>query len=383
MLSFVKSVVRFGITRVTPVVVVLLAVVVGWLSTHENPLGVIFATVYPVQAGLLPPTLFGPYKVPLTAAVPAEMTPESRPEGEAMLTLPGGSKLPQIGIGMCCRASAYDHETVRRTVLWYLMLGGRHIDTADIYLNHRAVGEGIQEAIKRGIPRSEIFVTTKVFPGHYGQNTTLATVSRFLEELQLEYIDLVLMHAPVGLPIMRTECTRNGLDFKECRASTWTGLSQARETGLVREIGVANFIVGQLKGLMDLNLAPIAVNQFQYNPWTPAITQETFAFCQKNNIVVMAWSSLAGTALQTVRAMTAETLVALAAKHERTVAQVLLRWAVQSGAAVIPGTGNPKHMRENLSIFGFTLSEEDMIAIDGLRSDPLAQEFFSMAVEER
>ena len=98
--------------------------------------------------------------------------------------------MPAQGLGMCCRASAYDEETVRRTVLWYLLLGGRHIDTADLYLNHRGVGKGIKEAISRGIPRSEIFVTTKFPARFFGFKTSQNSVNRYLEELGLEYVDL-------------------------------------------------------------------------------------------------------------------------------------------------------------------------------------------------
>ena len=117
--------------------------------------------------------------------------------------------MPANGLGMCCRPTAYDDVLVRRTILWYLLLGGRHIDTAHLYLNHHAVGLGIQDAVARGVPRSEIFVTSKIFPSHFGYQTTKDTVPKLLEDLQLEYIDLLLMHFPSRIPVVATS--------RECR----------------------------------------------------------------------------------------------------------------------------------------------------------------------
>ena len=142
-------------------------------------------------------------------------------------------------------------------------------------------------------------------------------------------------------------------------------------------MGVSNFAVKHLEEIEALNLAPIAVNQFQYNPWAPDHIVETFEYCQEHNIAVTAYSSLAGT-FQYSAAETVETLHDLAAKHNKSVAQIMLRWALQINAAVIPGTGNPKHMRENLDVYSFSLSKDDMSAIDRLRTDESAKKFFYM-----
>jgi diketogulonate reductase-like aldo/keto reductase len=272
---------------------------------------------------------------------------------------------------MCCRPSAYDPETVRRTIVWYLLKGGRHIDTAQLYLNHRPIGEGIKEAIKRGVPRKEIFVTTKVFPRSYGDNATTTAVHGFLEELGLEYIDLVLLHMPksFGFPDV---CPAGS--HEACRHEAWLALSRLRDQGLVKEIGVSNFNSKQLKQIQDLKAAPIAANQIMYNPWVPDWQQETFEYCQKNNIVVTAYSSL-GMFFQKALTETVETLQRVAKSNDKTLQQVLLRWALQKGASIIPGTGNPKHMVENLAVSSFTLSAKDMEDIDALRSDPQAKEF--------
>jgi diketogulonate reductase-like aldo/keto reductase len=186
------------------------------------------------------------------------------------------------------------------------------------------------------------------------------------------------MHAPKALPYMTTECSKLGLTQQECRAETWKGLSELRQEGIVRNVGVSNFAVKHLEEIEALNLAPIAANQIQYNPWAPDHAVETFEYCQKHNIAVTAYSSLAGL-FQYSKAETVETLHDLAAKHNKSVAQIMLRWALQINAAVIPGTGNPEHMRENLDVYSFSLSTEDMSAIDKLRTDESAKKFFYMA----
>eukprot|EP00947_MAST-08B_sp_MAST-8B-sp1_P005361 g5361.t1 len=294
------------------------------------------------------------------------------------------------GLGMCCRPTAYDDELVTRSVLWFLLKGGRHIDTAQLYLNHRAIGEGIRQAMARGIPRSEIFVTTKVFPRSFGREAAVHAVAAFLEELQLDYLDLVLLHMPRTFPTMTTECSAKGLDHATCRAETWRGLSAARSLGLVRNAGVSNFTPKQMDELRSLQpdndgtlsvIAPIAANQMQFNPWAPDHSAETFEYCQRSGIAVMAYASLAGF-MQKAAAFTTASLAKIATGHRVTVAQVLLRWALQVNAAVIPGTGNPKHMDENLAVYNFELTEEEMATIKGLSGDEAAKSFFYMAADD-
>ena len=373
-----KSVTKVLCVRVLPVLVVFLAMFIGWLSTKEIPEGTMFATVIPLMKGHLPTTIFGPYATPLTPSVPDDFEALPRPTNEMFLNLPGGERMPAQGLGMCCRASAYDEETVRRTVLWYLLLGGRHIDTADLYLNHRGVGKGIKEAISRGIPRSEIFVTTKLPARFFGFKASQNSVNRYLEELGLEYVDLLLLHFPSAdlIPLIKVEeCDSLKLSNKQCRIETWKGLSRARENGYVRNIGVSNFNIEQLEQISSLGLAPIAAHQFQYNPWVPEWQQETFDYCQKKNIPVTAYSSL-GAMMQSAKAFTVGTLKSIAKTHKKSVAQILLRWALQMNASIIPGTGNPKHMKENLGVYGFELSKQEMELITSLRNDAKAKEFF-------
>ena len=353
--------------RVLPTIILLLALIVGWFAQHEQPLALFFATVVPLSKGKWPPSIVGHGKMPGTPPVPDDMRPEPRPIHEGFLTLPGtGDLMPQNGLGMCCRDSAYDHVLVYRTVLWYLLMGGRHIDGASLYLNHEPIGAAIQEAVQRGIPRAEIFVTTKLPPPHFGYNKTKEQVPKYLSELKLEYIDLILMHAPAVVPYLQTnECTKRGLSNAACRKETWQALSELRDQGLVRNIGVSNFAVHHLQELEGFG-APIANNQIQYSPFVDASEQATLQYCAAHNITVTSYSPLGGL-LEQDKAFTYSVLQEIAAKYERPVAQIMLRWALQTGTAVIPGTGNPAHMRENLDIYNFRLADEDFDTINNLK----------------
>lgn len=281
--------------------------------------------------------------------------------------------MPANGLGLCCRPSAYDFETVRRTVLWYLLQGGRHLDTADVYINHGAVGEAIRQAVSLGIPRSEIFVTTKIFPSFFGKDLAVKSVHRYLKELGLEYIDLVLLHFP-SHPLGRFgEC--KGKEWKECRVETWQALSKLRDGGYIREMGVSNFNVRQMEEIDALGAAPIAASQFCYNPWATDWLVQVAAHCHKHGIVATAYSSL-GAYFQKAKPQTVVTLKNMASSHNSTVSQILLRWALQKNMTVIPGTGNPKHMRENLAVYDLALSSDEMSKLDGLRSDETGMGFF-------
>ncbi len=372
---------RFIGCRAVPLLVLLLAVFVGWLQQFDIPEGAVFEIIFTLQKGQLPYHVFGQGFVS-TPSVPPEMLPSAPPADASFVTLPGGAKFPQNGIGMCCRSSAYDPESVYNTVLWYLMEGGRHIDGAHVYTNHRAIGRAIKEAIRRGIRREEIFVTTKLWPGHFGYDKPLAVAPTYLEELGLDYVDMILMHAPSTFPYMLTsECSVKGWSAKECRQKTWAALTKLRENGITKNVGVSNFNIPQLQMLMDLKLAPIATNQFQYNPWAPDWQHEVFAFCQKNNIAVTAYQSFGG-AFSKSTALTEKKIRSVAEKHGKSVPQVLLRWGIEKGAVVIPGTGNPKHIRSNLEVYSFSLDEDDIALIDECGDDPGAKKFMYFKMDD-
>lgn len=404
---------RLLCTRLVPLLVLGIAIFVGWLHRQPNPEATFFTMVYPALKGYVPPVWSGGFPESPVEPLPLQVVVEPRPHREQFVLLPGAPsvpeprdsddeaaadryasfqemklapyKIPQQGLGMCCRYTAYDPESVRRTILHYLRQGGRHIDTADLYLNHVWIGEALQMAMKDyQIPRHEIWVTTKLWPRSYGTETPAQAVEKMLKDLQLDYIDLVLMHAPSNKPFSflgpKSECVTLGLDYKQCRLETWKALSAIREEGSVTNLGVANFVTRHLQELQDFidasSLAPIANNQFQFNPWMPDHIHETKDYCKKHGISMTAYSSFSGTAMQHMQAFTAETLTKIADHHNTTVAQILLSWSMQTGFIVIPGTANPKHMAENLQAYNVVLSHAEMASIDALKDDESAKDFF-------
>lgn len=365
--------------RLLPALVLLVAIFVGWCSMDPSYAweARFFVVLLPLLKGYAPPILFGHGKLgdKTTPPVPEDMTPQPRPEQELFGTLAGtGDQMPLAGIGMCCRPTAYDFVSVERTVEWFLMMGGRHIDGAHLYMNDQAIGRGIQNAISKGIPRKEMFLTSKVYPTQFGYNATTKVVESVLAGLGLEYMDLFLMHAPVQLIPGFGAPGCKGLTNKECRQDTWRALSDLRARGKIRNAGVSNFAIRHLEDLLELyddgdqKIAPVTNNQIQWNPWAPVEWIETVAFCESKNIQITAWNSLGG-AFENHKAGTIEALTQLSKKKGRSVQQIMLRWAIQSGAAVIPGTGNPTYMKENLSIYEFQLTHFEMALIEGLRED--------------
>mmetsp|Transcript_30835 Transcript_30835/g.70742 ORF Transcript_30835/g.70742 Transcript_30835/m.70742 type:complete len:376 (-) Transcript_30835:50-1177(-) len=366
-------------TRCCGLIVLVLAVLIGWLNMQKHPIGYVFAAVFTLQ-GL---------GKPQTELVPDDLTPQPRPAEEIFFDLPSGDKMPAIGIGMCCRPTAYDAVSVHRTILWYLLQGGRHIDTASVYMNHEAIALGIKDAIARGVPRKEIFVTTKVWPGHYGYNESIQRGREMVKELGLEYIDLVLLHVPIqiqpallGKYYLGKLLGGSAVDAKlgsdptvqQLRLEAWKGLSTLWKEGLIRNLGVSNFNIEHMKEVQDLKLAPISANQMQFHPWAPDWLKAIKAYCQENNIVVTGYFSLGGFDNKD-KTTNLDALTEVSKVHGRRTAQILLRWSLQKNVAIIPGTGNPKHMVDNLGTYGFSLSDEDMKKLDGMGSLPISENF--------
>jgi diketogulonate reductase-like aldo/keto reductase len=385
----IGSLLKLLFGRLLPALVLFLAIFIGWcgLDSRYPWEARFFVVIIPLFKGYLPPILFGHGKLgdKMTPPVPSDLAPQPRPANELFATLEGsGDAMPLNGLGMCCRPTAADDVSVERTIEWYLLLGGRHIDGAHLYMNHEPIGKGIQKAVAKGIPREEIFLTTKVYPSHYGYEDTTKVVESSLEELGLDYLDMVLMHAPVRIAFGPASAGCKGLTNKECRQETWRALSDLRNAGKIRNAGVSNFASRHIEELFELqsddssnsSIAPVSNNQIQWNPWAPIEWVETVAFCRSKNIQITAYNSLGGV-MEGHKTQTIETLTSLSSKHDRSVSQIMLRWAIQSGAAIIPGTGNPKYMKENLSVYDFELSEADMGGIEGLREE-LAGQFFTM-----
>ena len=249
--------------------------------------------------------------------------------------------MPAIGFGTCCRASSTGEPLVRST-LDYLSLGGRLIDTAQMYKNHRDIARAI---VRSRVPREQLWVTSKVktVQGGLGFAQTAAQVDLILEELGLKYVDLLLLHHAKGShPTERVE--------------QWRALIAAKRAGKARHIGVSNYNREQLVALRATTDVLPEVNQLEFHPWAEPSTFELVRWCQAAGIAVTAYGSLGSSR----NAGGAGSGVAdVAARHGVSAASVLLQWSLRRGCAVIPGATSREHISENLLMRRIELSRED------------------------
>jgi diketogulonate reductase-like aldo/keto reductase len=247
--------------------------------------------------------------------------------------LSDGNAIPLLGLGV------WQIENSREcvdAVRWALEAGYRHIDTAQAYGNEESVGQGLQES---GVPREEIFLTTKFFPR---RTDPAAEIQRSLERLGVDYVDLYIIHWPEGGPTW-----------------AWPGMERAREAGHARSIGVSNFSVDELTELLGVANEPPVANQVQFSPYE--YRKGLLDWCDEHRIVLEAYSPLG-----TGRHLDSDTVVEIAYRLGRTPARVLLRWCVQRGIPVIPKSVHRERIVENAGIFDFELSDGDMAALDAL-----------------
>lgn len=231
--------------------------------------------------------------------------------------------MPMVGMGLCCRESAKGNA-VRQGVLDFLLLGGRLLDDAQKYGNQYEVGKGIRQAMELGVPRGEIFVTTKISHDRFGFERTAWWVKNMLLELGLEYVDLVLLHQ-AGVHV---EDHLNAFNVgcrgpKECRQETWTALQRAHRAGQIRHLGVSNFGPRQMQELVEMGGAPIAVNEIEYHPWVPQVYRTTAEWCHQHGIAVTAYGSIRRPR-STSPLLTQGVLTQMASSYDKTVSQVLL-----------------------------------------------------------
>ncbi|MEH6904661.1 aldo/keto reductase [Neobacillus drentensis] len=259
---------------------------------------------------------------------------------QSTTTLNNGVKMPWFGLGVFKVEEGPELVNAVKTAIEH---GYRSIDTADIYDNEEGVGQGIKES---GFSREDLFVTSKVWNADLGYESTLAAYQTSLDKLGLDYLDLYLIHWPVAGK------------YKEA----WRALETLYEEGRVRAIGVSNFQVHHLEDLMkDAEIKPM-VNQVEYHP---CLTQkEVQAFCREQGIQLEAWSPLMQGQL-----IDNEVLAGIAAKYNKSVAQIILRWDLQNGVVTIPKSTKEHRIIENSQVFDFDLSQEDMQLIDNLNQN--------------
>ncbi|AKU27197.1 glyoxal reductase [Geobacillus stearothermophilus] len=251
--------------------------------------------------------------------------------------LHNGVKMPLVGLGVY---KVKEGDEVKSAVRTALEVGYRHVDTAAFYENEEGVGQAIRES---GIPREQVFVTTKVWNTDQGYETTLKAFDASLKKLGFDYVDLYLVHWPVKGK------------YKE----TYKALEKLYKDGYVRAIGVSNFQIHHLQDVLaDCEIKPM-VNQVEYHP---RLTQkELQAFCRENGIQLEAWSPLMRGEI-----LTEPTIVEIGKKYGKTPAQVVLRWDLQHGVVTIPKSVTPARIKENADLFDFSLTAEEMKQIDAL-----------------
>ncbi|MDX2305706.1 MAG: aldo/keto reductase [Microscillaceae bacterium] len=256
---------------------------------------------------------------------------------QGTVTLANGVEMPYLGLGVY---QSKEGEEVIQASLDALEAGYRHIDTAALYGNERGVGQAVRES---GLPRQEIFVTTKVWNSDQGYDSTLHAFENSLKKLDLEYIDLYLIHWPV----------------KGKYKDTWRALEKIYSEGLVKSIGVSNFLQNHLEDLLPVCEIKPMVNQMEFHPYL--VQQTLIDFCTKHQICYEAWSPL-----MQGRIFEVDLLRALAEKYQKTPVQIVLRWDLQKGVVTIPKSSKKERIITNAQIFDFELSEEDVKAIDAL-----------------
>jgi len=256
------------------------------------------------------------------------------------LTQNDGLAIPQIGLGIYGPGNEAAADAVHTAV----ELGYRSIDTAAFYENEAGVGEGIRRS---GLPREEVHVTTKLWGDHHGYDAALAAFDRSLQELGLDYVDLYLIHWP--------------LPTQDKYVETWKALETILAEGRARSIGVSNFQPHHLERLFAETSVVPAVNQIELHPGFQ--NEQVRSFNAEHNILTQAWSPLGRG-----RVFGNTTLEAIAQKHSKSVAQVVIRWHTELGNVVIPKSITPARLAENLDVFDFELDAGDLTAIRALET---------------
>lgn len=226
-----------------------------------------------------------------------------------------------------------------------LRKGYRHIDAAAIYGNERSVGKGI---VQSGVDREELFVTSKVWNSERGYEKTLAAFDKTLDDLQLEYLDMYLIHWPASPSQFN--------DWQTINLTTWEAMEELYKSGRVRAIGACNFMVHHLESLLQSDVRPM-VNQIEYHPGQQQ--EETVEFCKRNKILIEAWSPLGSGKM-----LSNPMLSAMAEKYRKSVAQLCIKWCLQNGVLPLPKSVTPSRIAENLEVFDFAIAEEDMREIN-------------------
>ena len=253
--------------------------------------------------------------------------------GGEQRTLADGTAIPVLGLGVW---QVPDGTQCERAVRWALEAGYRHIDTAQAYRNEGSVGRALRDS---GVPREEVFITTKFYPA---RRDPVAEIEGSLRRLGVDQVDLYIIHWPQHGPTW-----------------AWPGMERARERGHARSIGVSNFSTEELEQVIAIATSPPVINQVQFSPFE--YRRSLLAACEAHNLAVEAYSPLG-----TGRHLSDPTVGRIAQDIGRTAAQVLLRWCLQRGTIVLPKSTHRERIDQNAQVFDFSLSDGDMATLDAL-----------------
>ena len=249
-------------------------------------------------------------------------------------------RMPILGLGVY---QSPPGRVTRNAVNFALRVGYRHVDTARIYGNEADVGEAVRES---GVPRGDLFVTTKLWNSDQGYDSTFRACEASLKRLGLDYLDLYLVHFPVP----------------DVRKESWSAMETLLKKGRCRAIGVSNFTIRHLEELIEESHVIPSVNQVEFHPFL--YQKELLKYCQKRGIQVEAYSPLArGERLKHPR------IISLKTKYSKSPAQLMIRWGIQHGLVVIPKSTREERIRENSQVFDFDISDDDMRSLDSLNED--------------
>lgn len=257
-------------------------------------------------------------------------------------TLNNGIKIPEIGFGTW---QIEDGDPAYNAVSEALKAGYTHIDTATVYGNERSVGKAILDS---GIKREDLFITTKLWNTDRGYENTLIAFEKSLTLLNMDYIDLYLIHWPANESQFE--------NWESINADTWKALEKLYADGKVKAIGLSNFPKKYVKAILHIAQIKPAVNQLEFHPGY--LQEETVSYCKSNTILVQAWSPLGSG-----RILKDEVILNLAEKYKVSVGQICIKFALQEGINPLPKSTNPKNIKANLTISNFELSDDDIQAI--------------------
>lgn len=271
---------------------------------------------------------------------------------QAYITLNNGTKIPQFGMGVYMVPAG---DTTKNACLEALKMGYRHIDTAHAYQNERSVGEAVRES---GIPREEIWVTSKLWPSEYGEGRTMEGIDKMLERLDIGYIDLLLLHQQVGEYM-----------------GAWRDMEKAVAQGKVKTIGLSNFESERLEEVCEVATIKPAVLQVECHPYFQQ--DELKKRLAPYGTVIEAWYPIGHGDADLINE---PVFAKLAEKYGKTNVQIILRWHIQEGTIIFPKSTNPQHIKDNFDIFDFELTEEE---IEQIRAVDKNVRFFTVPLEQQ